>query len=66
MFSLQKSQAELERLRAGAELETTERRSKKKKDDDKSLNDQFKDKFHFPIFGIGTMIAGISALAGAT
>lgn len=65
MFSLQKSQAELERLRAGAELERQREEARKKKDDDKSLNDQFKDKFGFPIFGIGTMIAGISALAGA-
>ena len=65
MFSLQKSQAELERLRAGAELEKQREEARKKKDDDKSLNDQFKDKFGFPIFGIGTMIAGISALAGA-
>ena len=58
MFSLQKSQFELERLKAGAELEKEREEARKKKPDDKSLNDKFEDKFGFGIFGIGAMIAG--------
>tara|TARA_E500000178_G_scaffold110814_1_gene110578 strand:- start:801 stop:2645 length:1845 start_codon:yes stop_codon:yes gene_type:complete len=65
MFSLQKSQFELERLKAGAELEKEREEARKKKPDDKSLNDKFEDKFGFGIFGIGAMIAGVSAIAGA-
>lgn len=67
MFSLQKSQAELERLKAGAELESRRELARKggKKEKAKSLNDQFTANFGFPIFGIGSMIAGISAIAGA-
>ena len=65
MFDVQKNQLELDRLRAGKELEQQREEARKTVDKDQPLAEQFKDKFGFPIFGIGSMIAGISALAGA-
>ena len=65
MFDVQKNQLELDRLRAGKELEEQREEARKTVDKDQPLAEQFKDKFGFPIFGIGSMIAGISALAGA-
>jgi len=65
MFSLQKSQFELERLKAGAELEKEREAARKGSKKEKSVSEEFKDKFGLEIFGIGAMIAGISAIAGA-
>ena len=65
MFDVQKNQLELDRLRAGKELEQQREEARKTDDKDQPLAEQFKDKFGFPIFGIGSMIAGISAIAGA-
>ena len=65
MFDVQKNQLELDRLRAGKELEEQREEARKTVDKDQPLAEQFKDKFGFPIFGIGSMIAGISAIAGA-
>ena len=65
MFDVQKNQLELDRLRAGKELEQQREEARKTVDKDQPLAEQFKDKFGFPIFGIGSMIAGISAIAGA-
>ena len=65
MFDVQKNQLDLDRLKAGKELEQQREEARKPEDKDKPLADQFKEKFGFPIFGIGSMIAGISAIAGA-
>ncbi len=66
MFALQAKQFEIARLNEGKQIEKDREAGRKKKvEPSKDFKKQFEENYGFPFLGVGNMLAGIAALAGA-